>query len=124
MTGNRFQSVATLQVINIVGSVEKQIPAEYIIYNKESRIGQIGAGELAIDSHSKGVLVIPDEVSIPFSTTSPLHIMVIGEDAFKKLKGANKELVIVPGASHIDLYDNKDAIPFDKLADFFKANLK
>ena len=41
-------------------------------------------------------------------------------------KGAkgNKELVIVPGASHIDLYDNKDAIPFDKLADFFKANLK
>lgn len=52
------------------------------------------------------------------------HSRYFGEDAFKKLKGANKELVIVPGASHIDLYDNKDAIPFDKLADFFKANLK
>ncbi|WP_029544791.1 alpha/beta hydrolase [Selenomonas sp. AB3002] len=52
------------------------------------------------------------------------HSRYFGEDAFKKLKGENKELVIVPGASHIDLYDNKDAIPFAKLADFFKANLK
>ena len=101
MTGNRFQSVATLQVTNIVGSIEKQIPAEYIIYNKESRIGQIGAGELAIDSHSKGVLVIPDEVSIPFSTTSPLHIMVIGEDAFKNCENLT-EVRYPPYLQHIE----------------------
>lgn len=44
------------------------------------------------------------------------HSRYFGEDAFKKLKGDNKELVIVPGASHIDLYDNKAKIPFDKLA--------
>ena len=52
------------------------------------------------------------------------HSRYFGEDAFKKLQGDNKELVIVPGASHIDLYDNKALIPFDKLAAFFDENLK
>ena len=38
----------------------------------------------------------------------------------------NKELVIIPGASHTDLYDGgaNGAIPFDKLERFFKDNLK
>jgi fermentation-respiration switch protein FrsA (DUF1100 family) len=35
-----------------------------------------------------------------------------------------KELVIVPGASHCDLYDKMDKIPFDKLDAFFKQYLK
>lgn len=35
-----------------------------------------------------------------------------------------KELMIIPGASHTDLYDRTDLIPFDKLASFFKDNLK
>ncbi len=52
------------------------------------------------------------------------HSRYFGEDAFKKLKGDNKELVIVPGASHVDLYDNKVKIPFDKLVAFFDKNLK
>ena len=52
------------------------------------------------------------------------HSRYFGEDAFKKLKGENKELVIVPGASHIDLYDNMAKIPFDKIENFFKKNLK
>lgn len=46
------------------------------------------------------------------------------EDAFKKLKGANKELFIVPNANHVDLYDQKDKIPFDKIEKFIKENLK
>ena len=36
----------------------------------------------------------------------------------------NKELLIIPGAVHTDLYDRKDIIPFDKIQQFFKANLK
>ena len=38
----------------------------------------------------------------------------------------NKELLIVPDAVHTDLYDGggKDAIPFDKMEDFFRNNLK
>ena len=35
-----------------------------------------------------------------------------------------KELLIVPGANHVDLYDRPDKIPFDKIADFFAKNLK
>ena len=36
----------------------------------------------------------------------------------------NKELVIVPGATHCDLYDQKDIIPFDKIEKWLKENLK
>lgn len=52
------------------------------------------------------------------------HSRYFGEDAFKKLKGDNKELLIVEGANHVDLYDNLEKIPFDKIEDFFKNNLK
>ena len=36
---------------------------------------------------------------------------------------SNKELMIIPGAVHTDLYDNRDVIPFDKLEDFFRKYL-
>lgn len=52
------------------------------------------------------------------------HSRYFGEDAFKKLKGDNKELYIVPGASHTDLYDNLEKIPFDEIAAFFNQYLK
>lgn len=52
------------------------------------------------------------------------HSRYFGEDAFKLLKGDNKELVIVPGASHTDLYDQMDKIPFDKIEVFYKTYLK
>lgn len=52
------------------------------------------------------------------------HSRYFSEDAFKKLKGDNKELLIVEGANHVDLYDNLEKIPFDKLEIFFKNNLK
>lgn len=53
------------------------------------------------------------------------HSRYMGEDAFKKLKGENKKLLIVKGASHTDLYDNKSGkIPFDEIEKFFRQNLK
>lgn len=52
------------------------------------------------------------------------HSRYFSEDAFRRLSGDNKELVIIPGANHVDLYDNMDVIPFDKIEAFFKANLK
>ena len=51
------------------------------------------------------------------------HSRYFSEDAFKKLKGSNKELLIVPGASHVDLYDNLTAIPFDRIEQFFREYL-
>ena len=52
------------------------------------------------------------------------HSRYFSEDAFKKLKGDNKELLIVPGATHVDLYDRMDIIPFDKIEQFFLEYLK
>lgn len=52
------------------------------------------------------------------------HSRYFGEDAFKLLKGDNKELVIVSGANHTDLYDQMDKIPFDRIEAFYKKNLK
>ena len=54
------------------------------------------------------------------------HSRYMSEDAFKLLKGDNKELIIVPGADHCDLYDGGDnkLIPFDKIERFIRENLK
>lgn len=52
------------------------------------------------------------------------HSRYFSEDAFKKLTGDNKELMIIPGANHVDLYDNLEKIPFDKITQFFQENLK
>jgi len=52
------------------------------------------------------------------------HSCYFSKDTFKMLKGDNKELVIIPDAVHTDLYDKMEVIPFDKMADFFKSNLK
>ena len=53
------------------------------------------------------------------------HSRYFSEDAFKKLTGNNKELMIIPGASHVDLYDNQaGVIPYDKIETFFRTYLK
>lgn len=51
------------------------------------------------------------------------HSKYFSEDAFKKLKGDNKELMIIKDAVHTDLYDRKDIIPFDKITEFFNTHL-
>ena len=51
------------------------------------------------------------------------HSCYFSRDAFAKLRGENKELMIIPGAVHTDLYDRKDIIPFDKLESFFRQYL-
>ena len=52
------------------------------------------------------------------------HSRYFSEDAYKRLTTENKELLIIPGATHVDLYDNLDVIPFDKIDGFFKDALK
>jgi fermentation-respiration switch protein FrsA (DUF1100 family) len=58
-----------------------------------------------------------------FITGDQAHSKEFSEDAFKRA-AQPKELYVVPGAGHVDLYDRTDVIPFDKLADFFRKNLK
>ncbi len=52
------------------------------------------------------------------------HSKYFSVDAFKKLKGDNKELLIIKGANHTDLYDNLEKIPFDKIEEFYREYLK
>ncbi len=57
------------------------------------------------------------------------HSFYFGKDAYdnmikdSKYKD-NKEFMIINGAVHTDLYDNLEVIPFDKMDEFFKENLK
>ena len=57
------------------------------------------------------------------------HSLYFGRDAYNNMikdnkYTDNKELVIIPGATHVDLYDNMDKIPFDKIENFFKKYLR
>lgn len=67
-----------------------------------------------------------DEISprpILFIVGDRAHSKFFSEEAYKKALEP-KELYVVEDAEHIDLYDRVDRIPFDKIEEFFKANLK
>lgn len=57
------------------------------------------------------------------ATSQNAHPRYFSEPEFKKLKGNNKKLMIVPGANHTDLYGNTDKIPFDTIEEFFTKYL-
>lgn len=86
-------------------------------WNKTSSLSFINMPLLAYsDEIRSAVLMIHGEKA---------HSRYFSEDTFKKLKGDNKELLIIPGASHVDLYDNQaNVIPFDKIESFFREYLK
>ena len=52
------------------------------------------------------------------------HSCYFSRDAFQKLTGENKELRIIPGTVHTDLYDRPEVIPFDDMARFFNQYLR
>ncbi|OBV38881.1 alpha/beta hydrolase [Janthinobacterium psychrotolerans] len=58
-----------------------------------------------------------------FITGDQAHSREFSQEAYR-LAGQPKELVTIPGAGHVDLYDRVELIPFDKLASFFRSNLK
>lgn len=51
------------------------------------------------------------------------HSCYFSKDAYAKLKGNNKELLLIPNAVHTDLYDQTEIIPFDKITAFFKEKM-
>lgn len=80
----------------------------------------------ALDFMNMPLLTYADEIETPVLMIhgEKAHSRYFSEDAFKKLTGNNKELMIIPGAVHTDLYYKMDVIPFDKMEAFFKNNLK
>ncbi|MEN2399354.1 alpha/beta hydrolase [Flavobacterium sp. MC2016-06] len=113
---------------------EPQFLKEYFDYYRTPR----GYHERSINSNGSWTATTPlSFMNMPILTyikeISPRPILIIAgekahsryfsEDAFK-MASEPKELVIVPNAVHVDLYDQVDKIPFDKLNAFFKENLK
>ncbi|MGE6109329.1 alpha/beta hydrolase [Aeromonas sobria] len=73
------------------------------------------------------LLSYASEITIPtlVVTGENAHSRYFAEDAFKAVGSQQKELVVVPGANHVDLYDNEAGkIPFAQFEQFFKTNLK
>ncbi len=85
-------------------------------WNRTSALAFLNAPILAYsDEIRSAVLLVHGEKA---------HSRYFREDAFERLTGDNKELLLVPGASHVDLYDNPEAIPFDRIEAFFREHLK
>ncbi|MDE6412122.1 MAG: alpha/beta hydrolase [Clostridia bacterium] len=84
-------------------------------WNKTSALSFINMPILAYSNEIRSaVLIMHGEKA---------HSCYFSKDAYKNLKGDNKELLLIPNAVHTDLYDNTDIIPFEKLEDFFKKNM-
>jgi fermentation-respiration switch protein FrsA (DUF1100 family) len=113
---------------------EPEFVQGYVNYYKTER----GFHTRSINSNGSWTMTTPISfMNMPILTyikeISPRPILIIaGEKAHSRYfsedayKAANepKELMIIPGAVHTDLYDNTDIIPFDKLESFFRENLK
>lgn len=73
------------------------------------------------------LLSYANEITIPvlIVTGEKAHSRYFAEDAFNAVGSKEKELVVVPEANHVDLYDNAAGkIPFAKFEQFFKTNLR
>ncbi len=114
---------------------EPQFVVDYAAYYKSPKRG---FHPRAINSNGSWTLTTPlSFMNMPILTyiaeISPRPVLFIhGEQAHSRYFSETafaaaaepKELMIIPGANHTDLYDQMDKIPFDKMADFFGKNLK
>lgn len=113
---------------------EPQFVKDYVAFYKTKRgfhkrsIGSNGGWNTtsSLSLINMPILAFSDEIRNPVLMIhgEKAHSRYFSEDAFKKLKGSNKELYIVPDANHTDLYDNLEKIPFDKIEAFYKEYLK
>jgi len=95
----------------------------------ERSVNSTGAwnATMALSFMNMPLMSYAKEITIPtlIVTGEKAHSRYFAEDAYKAIGSKNKELVIVPGANHVDLYDNvADKIPFEKFEQFFMTNLK
>jgi uncharacterized protein len=121
--------------LNELKGGEPQFMLEYAEYYKNSKRG---FHPRAINSNGSWTATNPlSFMNMPLLTyiaeISPRPVLLIhGEKAHSRYFSETayaaaaepKELVIVPGANHVDLYDQVNIIPFDKLTEFFTKNLK
>ena len=92
-------------------------------WNKTSALSFINTPELTFTKEIRSaVLMIHGEKAHSCYFSKDAYIDMVQSEGSKYKD--NKEIMIIPGASHVDLYDNVDVIPFDKIEQFFKTYLK
>lgn len=111
-----------------------QFLKDYVDYYKTRRgyhKRSLGSNEGFITTASLSLINMPilayaDEIrsAVLLVHGENAHSRYFSEDVYKKLKGGNKELLIVPGAVHTDLYDHADVIPFDRIEAFYHEYMR
>lgn len=101
---------------------------EYYVASRGHHPNSIGAFTITSDMSFMNFSLLANIKSISprpilFIMGENAHSRYFTEDAYE-MASEPKELYVVEGARHIDLYDRKDLIPFDKLESFFRTNLK
>lgn len=90
--------------VNSNGAWDALAPWSYYNFSLQTKVEEIVAPKLLI-------------------TGTEAHSRYMSEESFARMQG-DKELIVVEGADHVDLYDQMDKIPFAKLADFYQKNLR
>jgi fermentation-respiration switch protein FrsA (DUF1100 family) len=122
-------------IYNVLKGGEPQFMVDYADYYKKP---ERGFHPRAINSNGSWTITNPlSFMNFPLLTyiaeISPRPVLFIhGEKAHSRYFSESaytaaaepKELLIIPGARHVDLYDRVELIPFDKLTDFFSKNLR
>ena len=91
--------------VNSTSAWDARVPASFFNFQLMEHVAELG---------NRPILII---------TGDKAHSRYFSENVSKQA-GPNKELVVVPGADHVDLYDNLNLIPIQKMADFFRTNLE
>lgn len=92
-------------------------------YHRRSPNSNEGINKTAVLSFAnQPILTYIDEIrsAVLLIHGEKAHSRYFSEDAYKRLNGVNKKLLIIPGANHTDLYDSLNMIPFNKIEIFFK----
>ena len=111
-----------LKKIVKVADMEKRIPSVKSLKEHKVVVKEMINADTTISVYDHGYVLYTAGNQ---STVFPLHSC--DDYEYVSVTGDNKELMIIPDAVHVDLYDggkNHDKIPFDKIEGFFKTNLK
>lgn len=133
----KFKTIAKTKALPEVNEVTKDTPQfvqDYVLYYKT----KLGYHERSVASNrgwnTTSALSLMTMPILTYANTIKSAVLMVhgekahsryfSEDAFAKLRGDNKELLIVPGANHTDLYYRMDVIPFNKIRKFFEKYLQ
>ena len=129
-TDTRIKAVATFSMYDMSRDMSKG-HMDYYTEEQRNKIKEYLSRQRWKDAENGTFALGNHEIAFD-ENNEPITGMVAGENAHSRYYSEDayaaasepKELVIVPDADHVDLYDNMEKIPFDKLEQFFKENMK